>query len=432
MSSPRSSPAARGQQARLLALIIAVSAGVLVLLAQFRFPEEGRIEAPPAPAPLERLAARATYDELASIVAKLERRVVPMLVVLKLAPADAGPPRFVPALRVRRELALVRLVSGERPEAIVGSDAAPLLLGLDPLNRVAAVRVPPSSESARPFVEDAGEAAGPRYVTVVEGSPGGIVVRPVFLGRTLHLSDPKWSAPLTMLGAALPAQEGALVFSIEGRFVGMTVIEQGVPALAPPEALLAQVERLARGSPAPPVELGIEVQALTPVVAAASGAARGVVVAHVEPRGPAHAILQVTDVIERVGDQPVTSPDGLRVLLSRVSAAAPLTLGLVRRGKRLEVSVASRAPPATEVPADTGLLLRVAPREGALVLDVRAGSPASAAGIRAGDLVAYIEGRPAPTPRQVTQAFAALPPRGLLLLGVRQREGHRVVALRKP
>ena len=61
---------------RLLLVTIAVSVGMLLLLARFRFPEEGRRQtAEPAPAPLERLAASATYDELASIMGELERRV---------------------------------------------------------------------------------------------------------------------------------------------------------------------------------------------------------------------------------------------------------------------------------------------------------------------------------------------------------------------
>ena len=78
-----------GRETRLLLLTLGVSVVMLLVLARFRFPEERGVptlpERPPA-APLERLAARATYDELASIVGELERRIAPALVVLQLNP----------------------------------------------------------------------------------------------------------------------------------------------------------------------------------------------------------------------------------------------------------------------------------------------------------------------------------------------------------
>jgi len=434
MATPEPGPVP-GREARLLALIVVVSLATLAVLAQFRFPERDATEVqrsstPRASNPLERLAARATYEELASIVATLERRVDPLLVVLRLVPGNGGSPRFVPGLRVRSDLVLVRLGFGDRPEAIVGDGGTPLLLGLDPLTRLAAVRVPAGPEPAA-SVEPAGMDEAARYVVVVEGSPGGAVLRPVFLGRTLPFSDPKWDAPLSVLGAALPAQDGALVFSIEGGFAGMAVVEQTVPALAPPEALLPHADRLSRGSPPPPVDLGFEVQELTPALAAAAGAKAGVVVTHVDSRGPAAGILQVTDVLDGLSDQPIASPDGLRVLLARVSPGATARFRLVRGGEELEVSVVAKPPPP-EGSRDSGLVLHLLPREGAEVLEVRAGSPASMAGIRPGDLVAYLGSKPAPTPVRIARAFQELAPGGTLVLGVRQQEGHRVVVLRKP
>ena len=436
MATPE--PAAPGREARLLAIIVVVSLATLAVLAQFRFPEREAVEPQRAAAttasnPLERLAAQATYEELASIVARVERRIAPAVVVLRVVPGSAGTPRFVPGLRVRRDLVLVRLGPGDRPEAIVDDGGMPALLGLDPLTRLAAVRVPPGLNAAA--VEAAAVEAGPedegaRYVVVAEGSPGGAVLRPVFVGRTLPFSDPKWDAPLSMLGAALPAQDGALVFSIDGRFAGMTVVEQAVPALAPPRALLAQADRLSRGSPPAPFDLGVEVQELTPALAAATGAASGVVVTHVDPRGPAAGKLEVTDVLQALADQPVPSPDALRVLLSRVVPGTTFELGLVRGTNALRVAVV--AAPAADEPPDTGLVLRLVARDGAEVLDVRPGSPASIAGIRVGDVVAYLGREKAPTPARLARAFRELERGETLLLGMRLSEGYRVVALRKP
>jgi S1-C subfamily serine protease len=429
MSKPEHRTGSRRREGRLLALIAAVSVAVLAVLAQFRFPDPERVEVVPPPAPLERLAARATFDELASIVANLERRAGPILLVLRVAPGGGGAPRFVPALRVAADLAIVRLGPGDRPEAIVGAEGTPTLLGLDPLQRLAAVRVP-APPGTVPAFESATLAGGPRYVAVAEGSPAGAVVRPLFLGRSAPFADPKWEAPLALLGAALPAQDGALVLSLEGRLLGMTIVEQGVPALVPPELLLAAARRLARGSPDPSPVLGIAVQALTPAVAEVLQATRGVLVTAVEPRGRAREALQVTDVIEAVGEEPVASPDALSVSLARLPEGGPISLRVVRGGEPLEVTLEAR-PPADES-GGHGLRLASVRGEGARVLEVAPASPASDAGIRPGDLVAYLGSAAAPTPTRIQRAYAALPEGGILLLGLRQTEGPRVVALRKP
>ncbi|HVB38288.1 MAG TPA: hypothetical protein VND92_07105, partial [Vicinamibacterales bacterium] len=77
-AAPDSSGGARRpritRETRLLLLTIGVSVAALLLLARFRFPAQAPI-VNPAPPPLERLAARATYDELATIMAQVQARV---------------------------------------------------------------------------------------------------------------------------------------------------------------------------------------------------------------------------------------------------------------------------------------------------------------------------------------------------------------------
>jgi hypothetical protein len=51
------------RETRLLVVTLAVSATLLLVLAQFRFPAEERVQpVGPVTPPLERLAARATFD----------------------------------------------------------------------------------------------------------------------------------------------------------------------------------------------------------------------------------------------------------------------------------------------------------------------------------------------------------------------------------
>jgi S1-C subfamily serine protease len=120
------------------------------------------------------------------------------------------------------------------------------------------------------------------------------------------------------------------------------------------------------------------------------------------------------------------------VALAGIEAGARVELRIARAGERLDLTVEARAPRSAEAREGTGLTLRSVPRQGALVVDVVKGSPASLAGIRSGDLVAYLGTRPAPTPAQVFRAFEQLPAEGVLFLSVRRDEGHHVVSVRKP
>lgn len=99
----------RGQrrETRLLLVTIVISIGLLFLLARFRFPQDSEPGAsePPAP-PLQRLAARATFEELASAMADLERHVTARVEVLRIQPERATG-AFVPAPRLAADRAVV-------------------------------------------------------------------------------------------------------------------------------------------------------------------------------------------------------------------------------------------------------------------------------------------------------------------------------------
>ena len=120
MSTPKAA-SGRGRETRLLLVTIAVSVGVLLLLARFRFPEapvSNTVDS--APAPLERLAARAAYDELASTMADLDRRIAPRMTIVRTQDPEGRISAVVaPRLLPDRAIAIVR-----REDAIIGAAAA--------------------------------------------------------------------------------------------------------------------------------------------------------------------------------------------------------------------------------------------------------------------------------------------------------------------
>lgn len=237
--SPRSRPS---RETRLLLIVIIVAVAVLLTLSRFRFPESPAQEGRGSAAPLERLAARATYEELASIIAELGTRISPFVAVLRVE--AAGQQRFVPAVRVRPDLALAHVSGDSRILAIVGGAEAPEVVAMDATRQLVLVRVP--FEPSRVIsMESAGPGSpAPRYVAAVEGTRGGPTLRPVFLGRTDPLRDDRYGDDLLVLGGVLQASPGSLIFGLDGAFVALCIMEEGFVAGVPGRALEAAVARM--------------------------------------------------------------------------------------------------------------------------------------------------------------------------------------------
>lgn len=435
-------------ETRLLLTVAGISGIALFTLARFRFPA---MERPPnpAPAPLERLAARATFDELASIIAQLQARVSPALVILRVgstlpATAPAPPPlleasagreavRLVPAVRLRADLAVAHLAPGDRIVGAIGVVGAVDLLNADPVREIGIVRVPAGEDPSAIWAPHA-PPANAQYIAIAEATPGGPALRPLFVGRTDPFEDIRWRRPLLALGGAGVTQPGALAFSLDGVLVGLTILEDGVPALVPGDALAATADQLEHSRTAPPGELGLEVNDLTPTLAAASAADNGAIVTFVRSDGPAARQLTVGDVIVTFNGAPVETAEQLLVEISRTPPGTAVTLGVLRARTTISVSLITGAPPAGGVPAhrEAGWVLRTADQVGSEVLRVASVSPAHDAGLLPGDVITAYAGVQAPTPATLENAFDTAPTGDYLLLGVSRRGEHLVLALRKP
>lgn len=224
----------------MLLIIITLSVAVLMLLARFRFPEETRAERRTTSAPLERLAARATYDELAGIIAELSRSIAPSVVVLRVE--NDGQQRFVPAVRVRPDLALAHVEGDSRILMAVGQPGTVEIAGFDPVRNLVLVRVPAAEQVVR-LTQAEPLSQAPRYIAAVEGTRGGPTLRPFFLGRTDPLRDERYGE-LLVLGGVLQASPGSLLFGLDGSFVGLCIMEDGFVAGIPGRALEAAVAAL--------------------------------------------------------------------------------------------------------------------------------------------------------------------------------------------
>ena len=261
-----------GRETRLLMLVVVVALAVLVLLARFRFPASELTTMAPAPGPLAGLAARATFDEMTSSLTDLLSRVAPAITIVplekipepkngadkgrdvkapaELPPAFTPPERLTPALRLRPDLALVHVPAGMQ---IAASAAGQLTtIATDATREVALVRFA-AAVPAGSLLASFDGFSGFSYVGIVEGAPGGPNMRPLFVGRT----DPwpantLWSKPPLLIGNRGGIEAGAVVFSIDGRLLGMALPAADGIALVTPGALDAAVtELLGIGGSAP-------------------------------------------------------------------------------------------------------------------------------------------------------------------------------------
>ncbi len=421
----------RRRETRLLLATIAVSVGMLLLLARFRFPEEAAREtAEPAPAPLERLAARATYEELAAVMADLERRILPSVFALG-SQGDQGL-RYLPAVRVTADRAVAFLPPDRRLVPVDTTSGPPIVLR-DPTTELIVVQTAPQPESVATF-PNAAARPGPRYVAVVEATGGAIAIRPVYIGRADLFSDPRWPDQLVSVAAVQQTlSSGSAVFSLDGTFLGLaTDIGGRVAIVRSPTLRSAAAGTLS--APAARGDLPIEVQALTPVLATAAGADRGVMVSHVPASAAIDGDVAAGDVIQSIDGKEVTSVAGFQQIAQSRAPGAKVVLQLVRKGKTMAATVVASAadkPLGPGASDDPGMSLRNVPGVGAEIVTVEPSGAASRAGLRQGDVIVTMDYENGPSPQQVLRAFRSAKPGTQLLLTVQHDGTHRVVALER-
>jgi hypothetical protein len=424
---PVESARSGGRETRLLLVTIAVSVAALLVLAQFRFPEQAAAPVEPAPAPLERLAARAAYDELASAMSDLERRLTPRLLVYRVNPGRPSG-RYVVAPRVTGSRAVVLLDRGETLEGI-GSAVNTLTHDTE---RGLAVLMIATGDDAVVTPRTGPPRPGPRYLVVVEGTEQGPILRPVYVGRT-NVSE-MTNGDLTIvtmdsLYATVP--RGAALFSLDGTFIGLVSEAGPVTSVYTAESLRSMASAAQPSTPRAAGDLGIDIQNPTPTVLRGAGASTGVVVSRVRPGGPAGTALRPGDVIQAVDDVATASADAFRRAERTRVPGAPTTVRFIRDG--VESQVTYRTGDASVAPEiqSLGLTARSVPRVGVEILAVAPNSAAARAGLRRGDLILTLDGVAIEDLARLDRTYRTTRDGDVLLLSVERDQQHIVIGVEK-
>lgn len=252
-----------GRETRLLVLIVVVSLAVLLVLARFRFPAATLDVSPPAPSPLANLVSRAAFEELSEAMASTANRIGPRVVVVRLGPASAaaaarggrGTPEHSPTasrltlgLRVRPDLALVRVPAGMMPTALGDSSQPAEIVGSDSKREIALIRLPTTGEGS---IETTTEAfTGFAYLGEATATVDGPTLQPIFIGRTGARQHERWPSALTGVDNA-NVTDGSLLFTVDGRLIGLAVRDAAGTAVVPPAVIETAVAELLSGPGGP-------------------------------------------------------------------------------------------------------------------------------------------------------------------------------------
>jgi len=407
------------RETRLLLTAAAVAIAVLWLLARVRF--QGLPDAPnPIPAVFSQLASPPRYDDLAGQLAQIQSRVQPSLLAL-----DAPAPRRV-AIKLRDDI----VVSHLGPASPARSLQDTTVLAHDPASGVVVASSMSAAAMSLPLPWTPRRLQQPRYFFATRVNAAGVSLYPIFIGSLAAAETPLWTEPVWTAPPGTPLVPGSWLFTTDAELAGLVVTHDGAAVIVPIALVLAEAERLLSIPPGSSGVLGVEVQALTPPIAALTNASAGVVVTAVDAAGPGEGQVRAGDVIESVGGVPVPTLQHWRVRVARVSAGESLALRVRRGGESRDVTLVAVAPAPPPSSPLLGLGLRAAPA-GAEVVRVDRGSAADRAGLAVGDVITLIADVEAPSPAQVLRAFDLTDDGRRVLIAVTRGDAHFVAALER-
>ena len=231
-----------------------------------------------------------------------------------------------------------------------------------------------------------------------------------------------------------PGNSGGPLLNIDGRVIGVNTAivasGQGIGFAIPinmAKEIMRQLitrGRVVRGW------LGIMIQDLTEELASGFGLheREGVLIANVMPSGPAEAAgVKIGDVIVEFGGAAIKESPDLQRRVAAITPGQQIEVKVVREGNPVHLRVTVGEMPSDEPAAaaesiDERWGLRVEPvapdvmqrvpnphLAGVVVAEITAGGPADVAGLRRGDIILDVAGRPVPDAATFARELEAVP-----------------------
>lgn len=437
MESGQTSRPRVSRETRLLVTTALLAVVALWLLARIRFPGVPAAS-DPVPPILTTLGPGRDYDGLAAALGQVRARIGNGLVAVDLLTAPGASDEEVRdegvALRLDGDVAITWL----RPRQRVDPAAGGQLVARDAATGLAVVRLPGSTPATTPTLFTPRQLQRPRYVLASHVSAAGVSLRPVFVSSMAPVDAPRWDAVAWLLPPRVDAVEGEWLFTSDAALAGLVVASRSGLSVVPGEAVLTDARRLIERAAVPTGDAGVQVQTLTPALAAVTGAAAGVVVSWVSPQGASRGRLRARDVIEAVDDVRVPTFEHWQRRAAQFAAGTAVSLTVRRDGDVVTVPVVP-APSGNAVPnlaassarrgGGEGFTTRRVAGLGAQVMQVVAGTPAARAGLAAGDLITSVGDVISPTPDQVRTMVAGAAKGDAVVVAVQRGREHLLLVL---
>ena len=232
------------------------------------------------------------------------------------------------------------------------------VIGTDPVTDVALIKV----DSADPLPAVSFDSSKDIRVgddVMAVGNPfglGGTVTTGIISAKARDIGSGSYDNYLQTDAAINKGNSGGPLFDDAGKVVGMTTAimspsggSVGIGFAVPSDVVQTVVAQLAQGGKAEHGWLGVQIQAVTPDMAAALGLDKpeGALVAAVNPDSPAaKAGLKRGDIITAFGGTAIKQPHDLPRAVAMTAPDTSAKINLLRAGKtmELEVSVGLLAP----------------------------------------------------------------------------------------
>jgi serine protease Do len=246
------------------------------------------------------------------------------------------------------------------------------------------------------------------------------------VGRSLRSEDRTFSDFIQTDAAINPGNSGGPLLNIRGELIGINTAiygkAEGIGFAIPVDRARRIMRDLVSFGAVREGWLGIAVQDLTPQLARHFEVRAGVVVTGVEDGSPAERAGLVRGmVITGAGDQPVRSLADWDRLVSGRGPGDTVGLTVNEEGKerRLQLTVGTYPERALDALVSSGLGIEVTERGGGLLItDVRSSSAAARIGIKSGDRLLAVAGRPVTTRGELRQALYPVRHAGSVLLTI--------------
>ena len=316
------------------------------------------------------------------------------------------------------------------------------IVGTDPRTDLAVLKV----EAGRklPFIAlgDSDQVEPGQWV-VAMGNPfglGGTVTAGIVSARGRDIGEGPYDNFIQIDAPINQGNSGGPLFTQDGRVVGVNTAilspsggSIGIGFAIPSNIVRDVVRQIEASGHVTRGYVGVEVQPVTQDIATAldlGDAHAGALVASVASGGPAAAAgLRAGDVITAVNGAPVGTPRDLALAVAGVQPGHEARLTVLHDGKSRDVTVHVGTMPdrqtaeagAEDAGAGPRIGLALAPispearaelglpegGSGAVVAEVEPGSPAEAAGLRPGDVLTRVGGKPVADPAAAAGALRA-------------------------